>query len=239
MIASQVWSPVSPLVASIDAYKRNIVAQIQYWLNCTTTDGTIYLRLISAGTQYMVTFIGSNGAEYEALTTTLGATVDLVAQGLTSPYRVRFPLNMGADQEATSLYIHNNGLTGKIPKFTDIHIATFFAYGNNFNGWDGGPIPATIGTIRLENNLLPQATIDALLQGVVDGGKIAGTRVLNLGGSGNSYPSPAGMTNVDILINTMGWSVAINDPPAEETVWQWSDDTNMEWSDGAILESGA
>jgi hypothetical protein len=167
------------------------------------------MRLISAGDQYTATFTGANEVEYQTLTTTGGATVDIAAQGLTSPYRLKLPLTMGSDQSATSLYIHNNSLEGAVPDFSDIHIATFFAYGNKFNDWAGGAIPATLGTIRLENNLLPQSVVDALLQAVVDGGKSAGTMVLNLGGTGNAAPSAAGLDNRDILV-ARGWTVTVN-----------------------------
>jgi hypothetical protein len=187
-----------------------IETAVQYWLDCTTTDSTIYMRLISAGDQYTATFIGANEVEYQTLITTLGEIVDVAAQGLTSPYRLKLPLTMGSDQDATSLYIHNNGLEGNVPDFSDIHIATFFAYGNKFTDWAGGVIPATLGTIRLENNLLPQSVIDSLIQAVKDGGKVAGTRVLNLGGTGNAAPSAAGLDNVDYLVNTMGWTVTVN-----------------------------
>jgi hypothetical protein len=167
------------------------------------------MRLVSAGDQYTATFTGANGAVYQTLTTTGGATVDVAAQGLTSPYRLRFPLTMGSDQAATSLYIHNNGLEGNVPDFSDIHIATFFAYSNKFTDWAGGSIHATLGTIRLENNLLTQSAVDALLQAIVDGGKSSGTMVLNLGGTGNAAPSAAGLANRDILA-ARGWTVTVN-----------------------------
>jgi hypothetical protein len=187
-----------------------IETAVQYWLDCTTTDSTIYIRLLSAGDQYMATFVGANGVTYQTLTTTLGNAVDVAAQGLTSPYRFKLPMDMGSDQSATSLYIHGNSLEGAIPDFASIGIATFFAYGNKFDSWDGGLIPVSLGTLRLENNLLPQSVVDDILQAVVDGGKVAGTRVLNLGGTGNSAPSAAGLVNVDYLVNTMGWTVTVN-----------------------------
>ena len=106
---------------------------------------------------------------------------------------------------------HINNFTGDIPSFAGLSaITTFFAHTNKFNGYAGGGVSNTLGTIRLENNLFTATAVNAILADVRAAGRVAGTRVLNLGGTGNAAPTGQGIVDRDYLTNTMLWTVTTN-----------------------------
>ena len=112
----------------------------------------------------------------------------------------------GADE----FYCHNNQLTGAIPSLsanTALTIAYF--YSNQLTDWSGGTVSNTLGDFQAQNNLLTQAAVDAILAAFVAANRTTGTRILNLGGTGNAAPSATGVTDKNTLISR-GWTVTTN-----------------------------
>lgn len=107
-------------------------------------------------------------------------------------------------------YFHcgTNQLTGDIPRLSNNTVlAKFYCNSNQLTGWLGGSVSSTITIFNASNNLLPQQTIDDLLQAFVTAGASSGTLIL--GGSGNEAPSSAGVANKTIL-EGRGWTVTVN-----------------------------
>ena len=67
----------------------------------------------------------------------------------------------------------------------------------------------TLGDFQAQNNLLTQAAVDAILAAFVAANRTTGTRILNLGGTGNAAPSATGVTDKNTLISR-GWTVTTN-----------------------------
>lgn len=109
-----------------------------------------------------------------------------------------------------SVSFSNNLFSGNIKSLsTNTALTRYICHTNALTGWDGGTIPVSLGDFQAQNNLLPQATIDALLAAFVAAGRNSGTRILNLGGTGNAAPSAAGLVSKAMLI-ARGWTVATN-----------------------------
>lgn len=126
----------------------------------------------------------------------------------------------------------NSKLTGRIPKFEN-GIIYFYAHGisnmignipdslknntlslmyvlnNSLTGWDGSEVSNTLGDFQAQNNLLTQSAVDAILAAFVAANKTTGTRVLNLGGTGNATPSAQGLADKATLVSR-GWTVTTN-----------------------------
>jgi len=68
-------------------------------------------------------------------------------------------------------------------------------------------IPTLVKNLFLNDNLLPQSAVDAVLANCVANGQ--GLGVLYLNGTGNSAPSAAGVANAATLTG-IGWTVFIN-----------------------------
>lgn len=76
----------------------------------------------------------------------------------------------------------------------------------------GAQAPAlpTLGNFRAQDNLLTQAAVDAILAAFDAAGRNSGTRILNLGGTGNAAPSAGkGDTSKNNLL-AKGWTVTTN-----------------------------
>jgi hypothetical protein len=99
-----------------------------------------------------------------------------------------------------------NGVFGNLEYNTLLNDALI--HSNQIAEWSGG-VPASLGYFLAHNNNLSTASVDSILQAFVNAGRDFGTRVLNLGGSGNQAPSPAGVNNKNILIGK-GWTVTTN-----------------------------
>lgn len=118
--------------------------------------------------------------------------------------------SVAANTALTQYYCGGNQLTGNIHSLSSNTALTVWSgYTNQFAGWDGGTVSATLGEFKAANNLLPQATVDALLAAFVAAGKASGTRVLELGGTGNATPSAAGLADKATLVSR-GWTVTTN-----------------------------
>lgn len=110
----------------------------------------------------------------------------------------------------TRYQVYGHKLTGNIPDISsNLLLTEVLVYDNILTGWAGGTVSNTLGTFRAENNLLPQAAVDAILAAFVAANRTTGTRVLNIGGTGNAAPSAAGVTDKDTLISR-GWTVTTN-----------------------------
>jgi hypothetical protein len=103
-----------------------------------------------------------------------------------------------------------NQLTGNIPSLSaNTALTVFYCYNNQLTGWSGGTVSATLGEFQAQNNLLMQAAVDAILAAFVAAGRTTGTRILNLGGTGNAAPSAAGLADKATL-QSRGWTVTTN-----------------------------
>jgi len=101
-------------------------------------------------------------------------------------------------------------LTGSIPSLTtNTALTTFYCYSNQLTNWTGGTVSITLADFQAQNNLLTQAAVDAILAAFVAAGRNSGTRILNLGGTGNDTPSATGLTDKATL-QSRGWTVTTN-----------------------------
>lgn len=104
----------------------------------------------------------------------------------------------------------SNQLSGSIPSLaSNTSLAFFYCNNNQLTGYSGGGVSITLGEFKAHNNLLTQPAIDLILSDFVAANKTTGTRVLNIGGTGNASPSAAGIVNKNILISR-GWTVTTN-----------------------------
>ncbi len=118
--------------------------------------------------------------------------------------------SLSANTALTVFSCFNNQLTGSIPSLSANTALTYFScYSNQLTGWSGGTVSATLGDFQAQNNLLMQAAVDAILAAFVAAGRTTGTRILNLGGTGNAAPSAAGLADKATL-QSRGWTVTTN-----------------------------
>jgi len=111
---------------------------------------------------------------------------------------------------AQFLLLYNNQLSGLIPNLSSCtNLQQAYFHGNQLTGWTGGTVSNTLGDFQAQNNLLTQADVDAILAAFVAANKTTGTRVLDLGGTGNAAPSAAGVTDKNTLVSR-GWTVTTN-----------------------------
>ena len=103
-----------------------------------------------------------------------------------------------------------NSLSGDLPylgnntALTDFEVQT-----NSLSGGTFGPVLSTLGNFNASSNILSQTAVNGILSSFAAAGRNSGTRVLNIGGSGNQAPSQAGIANKNILISR-GWTVTTN-----------------------------
>lgn len=111
-------------------------------------------------------------------------------------------------------WVNNNTLTGTIPSFQACPLLIHF-YGNNnqFMGYTDSSFSFAydLERIYLQNNLLTQGAVDAILEDCIESLVDPGRPIcdLNLGGTGNATPSAAGLVNKAILQGS-GWTVTTN-----------------------------
>jgi len=118
--------------------------------------------------------------------------------------------SLSANTALSVFFCHFNQLTGNIPSLSANTALTEFRCDNNqITGWSGGTVSATLGDFQAPNNLLMQAAVDAILAAFVAAGRTTGTRILNLGGTGNAAPSAAGLADKATL-QSRGWTVTTN-----------------------------
>jgi len=289
----------APQLASLDTYLLAAGLGAERYMVASTTDTTIYHDITTTGGPHSVTFIGANGVVYA---TSTNETTDVVAQGLTAPITVLWPIGLLTDAALTHFYCYDNALTGSIPSLTaNTALTIFYCYSNQLTGsipslttntalsqfhcainqltgsipsltantalthfychinaltgsipsltantaltifqcysnqltgsissltantaltvfrcstnaltgYTGGGVSITLGDFRADSNLLTQAAVDAILADFVTANKTTGTRILNLGGTGNATPSAAGLTDKATLAGR-GWTVTTN-----------------------------
>jgi hypothetical protein len=104
-----------------------------------------------------------------------------------------------------------NQCSGNIPDFsTNTSLASYDVGDNKLTGVATGfAVPAVLKTFAAANNLLSQAAVDAILHAFVLAGATGGS--LNLGGTGNSTPSAAGLADKATLQGRVpAWTVTTN-----------------------------
>jgi len=107
-------------------------------------------------------------------------------------------------------YCSSNQLTGSIPSLTtNTALTHFYCHSNQFTDFAGGTVSGTLGDFQAQNNLLPVTAVNAILSAFVAANRTTGTRVLNLGGTGNAAPTGQGLTDKSTL-QSRGWTVTTN-----------------------------
>jgi hypothetical protein len=114
----------------------------------------------------------------------------------------------------TNFWCSGNFHTGNIPNLSsNTALAVFRANGQRgttkLTGFAGGTVSATLGDFWANDNQLTAAAVNAILAAFVAAGRSAGTRVLNLGGTGNAAPTGQGITDKATLVSR-GWTVTTN-----------------------------
>ena len=107
-------------------------------------------------------------------------------------------------------WCHSNFLSGSIPDLiANAELQTFYCHGNRLTGFAGFAVSDTLGDFQAQNNLLSAAAVDKILNAFATASRSSGTRVLNLGGTGNAAPTSAGLADKDALVE-LGWTVTTN-----------------------------
>jgi hypothetical protein len=128
---------------------------------------------------------------------------------------------------------NNNQLTGQIPNLNSLGILrVFVCRSNQISGtipslsnndqlidfqcqsnllieFAGGSVSINLGNFQAQNNQLSAAAVNAILAAFVAANRTSGTRILNLGGTGNAAPTGQGLVDKQTLINR-GWTVTTN-----------------------------
>ena len=117
---------------------------------------------------------------------------------------------LSANTALTDFYCHSNQLTGSIPTLSaNTALTTFYCHTNQLSSWTDGIVSSTVGDFQAQNNNLSAAAINAILAAFVAANKITGTRILNIGGTGNAAPTGQGITDKATL-QSRGWTVTTN-----------------------------
>ena len=201
------------------------------WLMPDTTIAE--LRAYAGGATTQLLFVGANGVEVtkdlslnskysfdvssDGLTAPVAVVCDAFAEGITvwlcDSNQCTGPLpDISALTSLTAWQSRDNQFTGPLPDISALTSLMAWNSGNNqLTGWAGGTVPATLGDFRAHINLLPEATVDALLAAFVAAGRTSddGTCLLHLYGTGNAAPSAAGAADKATLVSR-GWTVATN-----------------------------
>jgi len=101
--------------------------------------------------------------------------------------------NLSANTALQNFNCRSNLLTGSIPDLSNnTQLESFQCFTNQLTGFDGGSVSNTLGNFQAQNNQLTQTTVNTLLSTFDATTRTTGTRILNLGGTGNSAPSYTG-----------------------------------------------
>ena len=118
--------------------------------------------------------------------------------------------NLSINVNLTRVFCGFNLLTGDIPSFSGLNnFQEFRCEMNQLTGFAGDSVSINLGTFVANNNLLSSSAVNAILAAFVAANKTTGTRILNLGGSGNAAPTGQGITDKATLISR-GWTVTTN-----------------------------
>jgi hypothetical protein len=105
---------------------------------------------------------------------------------------------------------YSNLLTGSIPSLSaNVLLQTFYCYTNSLTGFSGGSVSNTLGDFQSQNNQLSTTAVNDILAAFVAANRTSGTRILNLGGTGNAAPTGQGLVDKQTLIDR-GWTVTTN-----------------------------
>jgi Leucine-rich repeat (LRR) protein len=98
-------------------------------------------------------------------------------------------------------------LIGSIPSLSGLNnLQVFDCHANQLTSFAGGSVSNTLGNFQAQDNQLNQSSVNAILSAFVAANRTAGTRTLNLGGTGNFGPTGQGLTDFAILTGR-GWIV--------------------------------
>jgi hypothetical protein len=106
--------------------------------------------------------------------------------------------------------VHSNQLTGSIPTLSACNILYIFQCDNNLiTDYVGGSVSNTLDIFTANNNILPASAVNAILAAFVAANRTTGTRILNLGGTGNAAPTGQGLID-KVTLQSRGWTVTTN-----------------------------
>lgn len=117
-------------------------------------------------------------------------------------------ISFSANTLLQTLQVGNNLLTGNINLSNNTLLTTCGLSTNQFSTFSG-TVSSSIEDFQVQNNILTQTAVDAILAAFVAANRTTGIRNLNLGGTGNASPSLSGLANKAIL-NSRGWTVTHN-----------------------------
>jgi hypothetical protein len=117
-------------------------------------------------------------------------------------------LDLSTNTQLTTAQVGNNQFTGTVDISTNTVLITAGFTTNQFSNFTG-TVSNTVDNFQAQNNLLTQAAIDAILLAFVNAGRITGSRILSLGGTGNAAPSITGLGYKSTL-TSRGWTVTHN-----------------------------
>jgi Leucine-rich repeat (LRR) protein len=118
--------------------------------------------------------------------------------------------SLSSNWSLLEFYCFGNQLTGSIPNLsTLVSLLDFRCQANQLTGFAGGSVANTLGNFQAQTNQLNSTAVNAILAAFVAANKTTGTRILNLGGTGNSAPTGQGITDKATLISR-GWTVTTN-----------------------------
>ena len=101
----------------------------------------------------------------------------------------------------------SNQLTGSIPSLSVLNnLQTFQCRTNQLTSFAGGSVSNTLGNFQAQTNQLIFTAVNNILATFVAANRTTGTRILNLGGTGNAAPTGQGITDKATLISR-GWTV--------------------------------
>jgi len=104
----------------------------------------------------------------------------------------------------------DNQFTGSIPSLSlNSNLIEFWCQNNQLTGFVGGSVSNTLGNFQAQNNQLSTTAVNDILAAFVAANRTTGTRILNLGGTGNATPTGQGLVDKQTLINR-GWTVTTN-----------------------------
>lgn len=216
-----VYCPTNQLTGSFDFSANPALLELDLYENQLT--GSIDL---SANTELEMAFLSSNqftGFIDISANTKLFAVIfdnnqfsgslDLsanVALGYAYFHTNKFSgsLDLSANTVLIEGQFYDNQFSGTIDLSNNTALSIAYFYNNQFTGFTGTVSP-TLGNFRAQDNLLTQAAVDAILAAFDAAGRNSGTRILNLGGTGNAAPSAAGITSKNNLL-AKGWTVTTN-----------------------------
>jgi hypothetical protein len=193
-------------------YSRTVIAKDWVILRGTFSSSTnIFISTINI--QGQLVSIPNNVNTIQCHNNQLTGTIPALPSGLTVFYCYNNQLT-GAiptlPNSITLFWCQNNQLTGTIPTLPN-NITIFYCNNNQLTSFSGTTVPISLGDFLAQNNLLPLSEIEKILAAFVAANRTTGTRVLNIGGTGNAsiVSSAAAKANVDTL-RARGWTVTVN-----------------------------